>query len=327
MAASAKTGVLLINLGTPSAPTTPAVRAYLDEFLSDPRVVRIPRLIWWLILHLVVLRLRPARSAEAYRKIWYPQGSPLLVHMTAVRDALRSALNDTAGETCVVEMGMRYGQPSIAGALETVRQTAGLEQILILPLYPQYSAATAASSFDAVARTLGNWTYIPTVRYVCDYHRHPLYIKALAKAVRQYWDKHGSREFLLFSFHGLPERSIRDGDPYHDQCHVTARLLAEELDLASDRWEIVFQSRFGRAEWLKPYCVEELGRLPSAGINRVDVFCPGFSVDCLETLEEIAMANKQVFMDAGGEQYRYIPALNDAPGQIEMLCSLVSENR
>ncbi|MDG4555138.1 MAG: ferrochelatase [Candidatus Competibacter sp.] len=315
------TGVLLTNLGTPDAPTPAALRRYLAEFLWDPRVVELPRPLWWLILHGIILRIRPARSARKYRTIWTEDGSPLLAIGRRQTAAVAAALRQQCLGPVQVALGMRYGNPSIASALAGLRDT-GARRLLVLPLYPQYSAATVASTFDAIAAELRRWRWLPDLRLITHYHDDPAYLDALAasiRAARAEWP--GER--LLFSFHGLPKRNLLAGDPYHCECHKTARLVAERLGLHEDRWAVAFQSRFGRAEWLRPYTSELLAAWARAGVKRADVVCPGFAADCLETLEEIALENREAFLSAGGEHYRYIPALNDAPAHIEALARLI----
>lgn len=323
-AAGRKARVLLVNLGTPDAPTATSVKKYLREFLSDPRVVELPSLLWRPILNLWILPFRSGKSAKAYRDIWTEKGSPLLVYTTDLAVALqehvaRDCANGAETDVCVA---MRYGQPGISEQLGAVYKE-NIDQLLIVPLYPQYAAATIASTFDAVFDTLRKWKYIPEVQLLSDYHDDPGYIRAIATSIGQFWKTRGSCEMLLFSFHGLPERSRLTGDPYYDQCHRTARLIAQQLGLDTKRWQLVFQSRFGPAEWLKPYCIEVLARLPSTGCRKVDIVCPGFAVDCLETLEEIAITNRKVFVDAGGEQYRYIPALNSSPLHVTLLADRI----
>lgn len=316
------TGILLTNLGTPDAPTTQDVRRYLGEFLWDRRVVEIPRLLWWPILHLIILRVRPARSAEKYRLIWTEEGSPLLAISRRQAEALRQRLDSSCAGPVRVAVAMRYGNPSIAEGLRAL-QEAGVTRLLIFPLYPQYSAATTASTFDAVARELMSWRWLPELRMINHYHDDPGYIGAVAEGIREAWRQEEPGERLLFSFHGLPRRNLLAGDPYHCECHKTARLTAERLGLPSGRWAVSFQSRFGRAEWLKPYTSELLVAWAGEGIKRVDVVCPGFSADCLETLEEIDQENRAIFVQAGGERYRYIPALNDDPRHIDALLNLI----
>ena len=316
------TGVLIANLGTPAAPEAPAVRRYLAEFLSDRRVIELPRLFWLLILHGWILRTRPRRSAEAYRRIWTAEGSPLLVNSNRQAAALRSALGRDGTESWHVELGMRYGQPSIAEALEKLRQ-ADITRLLVLPLYPQYSGTTTGSTFDAVASALRGWRRVPELFFVSDYHDDPGYIEALVESIRLHQAEHGRPERLLFSFHGIPKRYVDAGDPYHAQCLRTARLIAAELELPQERWTASFQSRFGAAEWLQPYTDKLLRQWAGAGITSVQVICPGFSADCLETLEEIAMQNREHFLEAGGREYSYVPALNDQPAHIEALLGVI----
>lgn len=314
-----KTGVLIVNLGSPAAPTTSAVRRYLKEFLWDPRVVNLPRFLWWIILHFLVLPFRPRKARKAYKKIWQKQGSPLVfLSQKLVKKVAKQFDSSSHSIDCV----MRYGKPSMAAKLKQYKKNK-IEEIIVIPLYPQYSSTTTASVYDAVVSQLMSWRHIPSVRFVSDYHQHPLYIEAIAKSVERAWAKKGKNELLLMSFHGLPAQLTEWGDPYFDQCHRTAELIAEALSLSSGQWKIVFQSRFGKAKWLQPYCVEVLQALPDQGIKRVDVVCPGFAVDCLETLEEIEMANKDYFMVAGGENYRYIPALNAAKQHVQLMSALI----
>lgn len=323
--AAPKLGVLLTNLGTPQAPTTGPVRRYLREFLSDPRVIEVPRALWWLILNCVILVLRPSRSAAAYRKIWTDQGSPLLVHAEAQAVAIKERLQRDLPGRVEVSLGMRYGKPAIGSALRALK-TAGVQRLLVLPLYPQYSASTSASTFDAVSAELMRWRWLPDLRFISQYHDDTGYIKALAASIQEHWDKHGRAERLLFSFHGLPRKYLDKGDPYHCQCHKTARLVAEALQLPDVRWQLSFQSRVGTEPWLKPYTDELLTEWGHAGTGVVDVVCPGFSADCLETLEEIAMQNAELFEAAGGKQLRYIAALNERPDHIDCLVGLIMRN-
>jgi len=321
--APACTGILLTNLGTPEAPTAPALRRYLAEFLWDPRVVEAPRALWWPVLHGIILRSRPRRSAHAYWKVWTEHGSPLLNIARRQAEAVQRALDDRFNGPLRVELAMRYGTPSIADGLEALR-AAGARRVLVLPLYPQYAAATTASTFDAVARVLAGWRWIPELRMVTHYHDHPGYIRALADSVHDHWAAGTRPERLLFSFHGIPRECFLEGDPYHCECQKTARLVAEDLQLADGEWAVSFQSRFGPKEWLQPYTDETLKRWGGEGIKHVDVICPGFSADCLETLEEIAMQNRDFFLQAGGERYGYIPALNERPDHIAVLADLVA---
>jgi len=319
------TGILVTNLGSPDAPTPAAVRRYLKEFLWDPRVVEIPRPVWWLILHALVLTLRPRKSAQAYRKIWAAEGSPLIINSQRQNAALQEVLSKRIKGPVKVVLGMRYGKPSIASALEELR-VAHARQILVLPLYPQHSAATTASTLDAVANTLAAWRRVPDLRFIAQYHDNQGYISALANSIRRFRAAHGTSEQLLFSFHGMPRRTLLAGDPYHCQCQKTARLVSAELELADDEWIIAFQSRFGREEWLRPYASETLASLGKAGLQSIDVVCPGFSADCLETLEEMALLNRDEFQQAGGGEYHYIPALNESDEHIEALANLILQN-
>lgn len=302
-------GVLLINLGTPEAPTPAALRRYLGEFLWDPRVVETPRALWWLILNGVILRVRPRRSAQAYRRIWTPEGSPLLVLSRRLSAAVEAALAE-AGQPMPVALGMRYGQPSIAQGLTRLKD-AGATEIVVLPLYPQYSASTAASSFDAVARVLRDWREIPSLHFVRDYHDDDAYLDAVADKIRGHWQAHGRGEKLLLSYHGLPKRFAQRGDPYPEQCRISSERIARRLGLEPDRWLMTFQSRFGPQAWLTPYTDKTLETLAREGVRSVDLACPGFAVDCLETLEENAMVNRDLFLAAGGREFRYLPCLND----------------
>jgi ferrochelatase len=317
-------GVLLTNLGTPEAPTPAAVRRYLAEFLWDPRVVELPRPLWWLILHGVILRVRPARSARKYQIIWTPEGSPLLAISQRQAAAVAAMLAERCPGPVRVAVGMRYGKPSIAAALAELR-AAGIQRLLVLPLYPQYSAATVASTFDAVAAELRTWRWLPELRFISQYHDHPGYLDALAAHLRVARAEQ-SGERLLFSFHGLPKRNLLAGDPYYCQCQKTARLVAERLGLQPDQWVVAFQSRFGRTEWLQPYTSVLLADWAKSGVKSVDVACPGFAADCLETLEEMALENRRIFLDAGGERYRYLPALNDDPAHIAALADLIGRH-
>lgn len=317
--ASKKTGVLLANLGSPEAPTTRAVRRFLKEFLWDPRVVNLPRPLWWLILHGFVLPFRPRRSALAYRKIWDIKGSPLIFLTRQLSEKIGHRLQ---AKGIVTDYAMRYGAPSIGSRLAALK-SQGVDRLIVLPLYPQYSSTTTASVYDAMIDELNEWFHLPDIQFLSDYHRHPLYIAAVADSIRQNWREQGRNELLLMSFHGLPEVLTKWGDPYFYHCQATAALIAEELGLKDDEWMMVFQSRFGKAEWLKPYCIDTLQGLPSNGIKKVDVVCPGFAVDCLETLEEIAMENKAAFLNAGGAVYHYIPALNDSEAHADALIGII----
>jgi len=316
-----KTGVLIVNLGTPAAPTPSAVRHYLNEFLSDPRVIDKPRWLWWFILHGIILRIRPFKAAHAYKQVWTEQGSPLLTISQSQTQKLQSALTKKY-KTVSVSLGMRYGSPSIASGLKQL-QKDNVNNIIVLPLYPQYSATTTASTYDAIAQALKSWRYLPGIHFINHYHDNLLYIQALADSIRTCWNAKPQPDKLLMSFHGLPKSYLKAGDPYFCECQKTARLLAEELNLNHDEWAISFQSRVGVEEWLTPYTEKTLEEWGQQGIKSVDVVCPGFSADCLETLEEIDMQNRDVFLNAGGESYHYIPALNDSEKHIEMMLSLV----
>jgi len=325
LAHEAPIGVLLTNLGTPEAPTKPALRRYLKQFLSDPRVVELPRWVWWPILQGVVLRVRPSRSAHAYNRIWTNEGSPLLVNSRHQQAAVAVELRHRMNGPIEVELGMRYGNPSIPGALASL-QSKGVDRLLVLPLYPQYSAATTASTFDMIAETLGGWRYIPQVRMINHYFDYPGYIRAVADSIREHWERSGRADRLLFSFHGMPKSSMEAGDPYYHECRRSAELIAQALELNDGQWYVAFQSRFGFAEWLRPYTIDTLKEWGGAGVRSVDVVCPGFSADCLETLEEIAMLNREAFLSAGGRAYHYIPALNDRPDHTQALADLIMEN-
>jgi len=315
-----RTGVLLLNLGTPDAPTPAAVRRYLREFLWDPRVVEVPRILWWLILHGLILPVRSSRSAAKYASIWTPEGSPLLALSRRQRSAFEAEMG-ARGLDVEVGLAMRYGEPSIASAWDEFR-ARGVTRLLVLPLYPQYSATTVASTFDALAGVLAGERNQPELRTVRGFAADPGYIEALRRAVESHWAARGRPARLVLSFHGLPRRNLDLGDPYHCECHVTARLLAQALDLAREDYEVSFQSRFGRARWLEPYTVEVVRELGRKAVGRVDVFCPGFAVDCLETLEEIGMEVRQDFLVAGGKDFQALPCLNDQPAFVKALADL-----
>ena len=308
-----RVGIVLANLGTPDAPTAPALRRYLAEFLSDPRVVEIPPLVWKAILHGIILRTRPAKSAAKYASVWTPEGSPLLVWTKKQAKLLQGHLGER-GAHVLVKPAMRYGNPSIPSVLEALK-AEGATRILILPAYPQYSGATTASTFDAVTAWARRQRRIPELRFVHQYHDDPQHIDALRHSVLAHWQREGRGEILVMSYHGMPERTLHLGDPYHCQCMKTSRLLAEALGLKPEQYRVTFQSRFGRAKWLEPATEPTLKALAHKGTRHVDVICPGFAVDCLETLEEIAQEGREAFLKAGGQQFSYIPCLNDsAPG-------------
>lgn len=316
-----RTGILLTNLGTPCAPTAAAVKRYLREFLSDTRIVALPRWLWWPILTMVVLPWRSRSSAKLYQKIWLAQGSPLLYFSQLQAQALQAKLAELPGPVTVA-LGMRYGQPSLAEGLQQLR-SAGVDQLIILPMYPQYSQATVGSTIDKVASILKTWCYIPQFHVINQYADHPGYIDALVGQTQAHWAQQPRAEKLLFSFHGLPRRSIDQGDPYYHLCHKTAQLVADKLGCEKEHWQVVFQSRFGKQQWLTPYCDVVLKELAVQGVQTVDIICPGFAADCLETLEEILHRYKTVFLTAGGKQLNYIPALNAAPTHIAALADLV----
>ncbi len=311
-------GVLLTNLGTPDSPEPSDVRRYLAEFLADPRIVERPRWLWRPILHGIILRVRPRRAARAYRKIWTDAGSPLL----AISREQARQLQARLGDDIPVALGMRYGHPSIAAGLQELRRK-GVRRIVVLPLYPQYSATTTGSTFDAVNAELRTWRVVPELHLINRYHAHPAYLDALAASIREAWSARPRGERLLFSFHGLPRRYAEAGDPYPGECEQTATAVAGRLGLQADEWQLTYQSRFGPEEWLQPYTDETLRSLAAEGVRSVDVIAPGFAADCLETLEEIAMENRDVFLKAGGREYHYIPALNARPDHIEMMAQLV----
>lgn len=315
----ARSGVLVVNLGTPDAPTPEAVRRFLAEFLSDRRVVDLPRLPWQLVLRAFILPFRPARSAEAYSQIWTPAGSPLLTGTEALTRALERRLGALLPEAPAVAMGMTYGNPSIAHALERLR-AAGVARLVVLPLFPQYSATTTAAAMDRVDAAIARWPAPPGRLAIEDYHADPAHIDALAASIRR---ARAPFDHLLFSFHGIPRRYAAAGDPYGDRCQATARLVAERLALPEARWSVAFQSRVGRARWLEPYTEDRLRALAAAGV-RVAVACPGFAVDCLETLEEIAIRGARTFIAAGGIDFEYIPALNDDAAQVDCFARLVA---
>lgn len=321
----ARTGVLLVNLGTPASATAKAVRRYLKEFLSDPRVVEIPRPVWWLILNGIILNTRPKKSAEKYASIWTGEGSPLRVHTEKQTLMLRGYLGDRIKSPHTVAWAMRYGSPSIERVMAELR-AAGCDRILVLPLYPQYAASTTASVYDAVFAAVGKMRNVPAIRIIKHFHDHPAYISALATQVNQYWTENGKPDKLVLSFHGVPRFSLDKGDPYHCECHKTARLLTQELGVDQDMVITTFQSRFGRAEWLKPYTIDKMKQLGKAKTGRIDVFCPGFVADCLETLEEIAIENKAVFLKAGGKSFHHIPCLNERHEWIQAMARIVADN-
>lgn len=325
-AANAPVAVLLCNLGTPEAPTASALRPYLKQFLSDPRVVEVPRLIWWLILRLFILPFRPKASAKLYAQIWTKEGSPLLSISREQQAALQQRLNAHYGEgQYQVHLAMNYGQPSFAHNLAAIRKQFS-DQVIVLPLFPQYCAATTASAYDALSDELRKQRWVPSLRFINSYHDHPLYIEALKQSLLKDFEKNGWPQKLIISYHGTPKSYLEKGDPYYCFCMKTSRLLAEAIGLKETQYQSCFQSRFGKQEWLQPYTDVCLEHLPSEGVNDVALICPGFSADCLETLEEIAVENRDIFLQAGGERYRYVPCLNQESAHIDLLLALVKEN-
>ncbi|MFC6632139.1 ferrochelatase [Microbulbifer taiwanensis] len=324
------TAVILMNLGTPAEPTASAVRSFLRDFLSDPRVVEIPRPLWLAILHGLVLPLRPRRIAPDYAAIWNRsadgapvEGSPLLYYTRRQAELLQEYLGERRADVTVT-YAVTYGRPNLETVIDGLRRQ-GFESFIVFPLYPQYSATTSAAIYDQVAQIYRRSRDIPDISVIRDYYRHPAYIRALANSVREHWQKRGAAEKLLMSFHGIPKANVTKGDPYYRQCCETAECLAAELGLGGDSWQASFQSRFGKAEWLQPYTDKTLVEWGESGVASVDVICPAFSADCLETLEEISVENRANFLQAGGKEYRYIPALNLRRDHIEALASIVAE--
>ncbi len=318
-------GVLLVNLGTPSAPTPAALRPYLGEFLSDRRVVELPRPLWWLILHGYILRTRPAQSAEAYAKIWTEQGSPLLLNSRDIAAGVSQQLSSRLSGSVSVELGMSYGQPSLTSALDKLHES-GVRRLIVLPLYPQYSGATSGSVFDAVTRALSRRRWVPELRFINHYHDARGYIAANAENIRNKWERDGRGDKLLFSFHGVPRQTLLDGDPYHCHCQKTARLIAQSLELADDEWIVAFQSRVGRSEWLRPYTDDAIAELGRQKLGKLDVVCPGFAADCLETLEEVVIRYAELFKASGGGTFDYIPALNARDDHVAFLARLIERH-
>ena len=315
-----RTGILLCNLGTPDAATPAATRRYLAEFLSDPRVVEIPPAIWKPLLHGVILRTRPKQSAAKYQSVWLPEGSPLMVWSRKQATMLRGYLGER-GHAVSVRLAMRYGNPSIASQLDELK-ARGCTRVLVVPLYPQYSGTTTASVVDAVTDWARGARHVPALRFIDRFYDDPGYIRALTRVVHQHWQSHGRPNKLVMSFHGVPERTVKLGDPYYAECLETGRLLAERLALKDSEWALSFQSRFGKAKWVGPSTHDTLVELGRAGTERVDVVCPGFVADCLETLEEISMQNAEFFREAGGETLSYIPCLNDDPAHARAIAEM-----
>ncbi|EOX3349101.1 ferrochelatase [Vibrio cholerae] len=311
-----KLGILLANLGTPQAPTPQAVKAFLSQFLHDQRVVDMSRWLWCPLLHGIILPTRSPKVAKLYQSIWMDEGSPLMVYSRRQRDKLAELSQRP------VELGMTYGEPSLLDGVRKLQQQ-GVEQIVVLPLYPQYSATTTAAVFDGLAKVLRQLPVVPELHFIRDYHDHPLYIQALAKSVRASWQLHGQGDLLLCSYHGIPKRYAQNGDIYPEHCQKTTELLAQALGLPQDKVMMTYQSQFGKEEWLQPYTDKTMEALPSQGIKKLDVICPAFSVDCLETLEEIAEQNQEIFLHRGGEAFHYVPCLNDSQSHIELMAALV----
>lgn len=314
------TGVLLVNLGTPDTPTKKSLRTYLAQFLADPRIVEIPRALWMIILHGAVLNLRPKKSAALYQRIWTEKGSPLLAISRKITAKIAAHFKGRAQ----IELGMRYGNPSIGQALQKLRET-GVKKIIVLPLYPQYAAATVGSTFDAVAQELQSWRRVPELHFLSGYTDNPLYTDALANSIREHIEVHGAPQKWIFSYHGIPEFCLKKGDPYYYYCLETTRLCIEKAELSADNCLTCFQSRFGKARWLQPYTGEILRALPASGIKHIAILSPAFSADCLETLEELDIENREIFKRAGGEQYHYVPALNDRADHIAALADVIEK--
>lgn len=321
-------GVLLMNVGSPDAPTARAVRPYLAEFLGDARVVELPGWLWKPVLHGILLNTRPRRSARLYQRIWTEEGSPLIVHSQRQARALQEELDARYDKETVrftVEIGMRYGNPSIAAGLEKLR-AAGITHLLALPMFPQFSQTTTATALDALFDTLKTWRWMPDLRTITTYHTHPAYIEALAQSIEEHWQTHGRARRILFTYHGIPEAYVTHGDPYQRECYATTNLLVERLGLTDDAYSVSFQSRLGPVEWLRPYTDETLEAWGRAGLESVETICPGFSADCLETVDEVAHEGGEAFTVAGGGKFAYIPALNDRPAHIDLLAQLVNEH-
>jgi len=314
-------GILTVNTGTPEAPTASAVRRFLQRFLADPRVVELPRLLWLPLLRGVILPLRAPRSARNYQRIWMPEGSPLAVYSRQLQAALAHELRQQRGDQVVIESAFLYSEPQVGAALRRLRK-AGAFKLVVLPLFPQTSGTTTGAVYDQIAAALRSWRELPTLRLVSNYHADPGYIQALAASVRTHWQQQGRRTHLLMSFHGIPERCVRQGDPYECHCRSTAELLAAELEVDAAAWTLSFQSRFGKARWLTPATDRTLAELPARGVRDLTLICPGFAVDCLETLEEIAIGGREIFLHAGGEQFHYVPALNGTAEHARALAQL-----
>ncbi len=325
MSKTSNYGVLMINLGTPDAPTTPEVRRFLKAFLSDPRVVDLNPLLWKPILNLIILTLRPPKVAKVYQQVWMEEGSPLLVLSDRLKENLKTALLQKTGQSVPVELAMTYGNPSVDSAAQKLREQ-GVDNILVLPMYPQFSATTTAAAYDRLMSSLKRCPHWPSLQLIHDYADHPLYIEALANSVKAQWSKQGERRHLVFSYHGIPKRYVTNGDPYARRCETTSKLVAEKLGLEDSEWTHVYQSRFGREEWLKPYADATLTALPSMGTKRINVISPAFSIDCIETLEEVSLELGEIFETNGGQAFDYIPALNESPDQVALYMDLIEKN-
>ena len=315
-----KTGVLICNLGTPETYKTKDVRRFLRQFLSDGRVIEIPKIIWWFILNGIILTLRPSKSAKLYKSVWTKEGSPLLVLSKKLTEKLKTSV----GDSCEVELAMRYGNPSMESALMSLKNK-NCRKLIVIPMFPQYSGTTTGSIFDEVARVLSKWRWVPSLSFVNSYHDHPEYINALADSLSSHI-KNNSPQKIIFTYHGIPKRNFDLGDPYQCYCQKTTRLVAEKLNLEDDTYITTFQSRFGPAEWLKPYTSDTMGELPLQEVKNVLVVAPAFSVDCLETIEEIDQENKEIFLKAGGEKFTYAPCLNDSTGQVNLLKAIIDKH-
>ena len=315
-----KTGVLICNLGTPETYKTKDVRRFLRQFLSDGRVIEIPKIIWWFILNGIILTLRPSKSAKLYKSVWTKEGSPLLVLSKKLTEKLKMSV----GDSCEVELAMRYGNPSMESALMSLKNK-NCRKLIVIPMFPQYSGTTTGSIFDEVARVLSKWRWVPSLSFVNSYHDQPEYINALADSLSNHI-KNNSPQKIIFTYHGIPKRNFDLGDPYQCYCQKTTRLVAEKLNLEDDTYITTFQSRFGPAEWLKPYTSDTMGELPLQEVKNVLVVAPAFSVDCLETIEEIDQENKEIFLKAGGEKFTYAPCLNDSSGQVNLLKAIIDKH-
>ncbi|WP_137169773.1 ferrochelatase [Marinomonas sp. FW-1] len=318
-------GVLMMNLGTPDGSESSDVRRYLREFLSDSRVVDLNPLIWQPLLNLVILPFRSPKVAKVYQQVWMDEGSPLLVLSNRLKNNVKKALSDKAGHTVPVELAMTYGNPSVESAAKALREQ-GVNNIIVIPMYPQFSSTTTAAAYDRVMLSLKKCPHWPSLQLLHDYADHPMYIKALANSIRDQWDKQGERRHLVLSYHGIPKRYVTNGDPYARRCEKTSQLVAEELELGDHEWTHVYQSRFGREEWLKPYADATLKALPSMGIKKINVISPAFSIDCIETLEEVTLELGDEFKDNGGLAFDYIPALNDTPDHVALYVNLIEKN-